>query len=149
MLLSDNLLHYLDSSSHILDCGIIITDLSKIIYANTSSLHSFFYPPKEYNYISKQISKDLTKIVSKWSKFESSNNALYEIYNNYYAEKNNHSTIKLTEDDEVLYLGQSILPIFNNDKLEGLFICIRNHKHYIDSSIKPIITTRNFVQSSF
>jgi len=148
MLLSNNLLHFLDSSSHILDCGIIITDLSKIIYANTSSLYSLFNPLQECNYISKQISKDLSEIVLKWSNIDHSNNDIYEIYNNYYTESNNKSIIKLTEDDKALYLAQSIFPIFNNSKLEGLFICFRNHKHYIDSSIKPIITTRNFIQKS-
>ena len=148
MLLSDNVLHYLDSSSRILDCGIIITDLSKILYANTSSLYSIFKPLQESNYLSKQISKDLSNIVLKWSNIDFISNDIYEIYNNYYTEKNSHSTLKLIEDDKVLYLAQSIFPIFNNGKLEGLFICFRNHNHYIDSSIKPILTKRNFIQKS-
>lgn len=145
MILSDNLLHYLDSSSRILDCGIIITDLSNIIYANTSSLYSSFNFLEESNYISKPLSKNLTKTISKWSKLNNKYN-LYEIYNYYYTKKNKPSIHKLTKDDKALYLSQFILPIFNNNKLEGLFICFSNHKHFISSSIKPLITTRNCIQ---
>lgn len=147
MLLSDKLLHYLDSSSKVLDCGIIITDLSKIIYANTSSIYSYFDSIQECNYIYKKISKELNKIIFKWSNFDCYNDSLYKIYNNYYTEKNHKSILKLVEDDNSLYLAQSILPIFNNDNLEGLFICFRNNRHYIDSNIKPIRTTRNCIEN--
>lgn len=71
---------------------------------------------------------------------------MYKLYNKYYTEKNNESTLKLTKDDNALYITQLLLPILNNNKLEGLFICFRTHMNYIDSSIKPIKATRNFVQ---
>ncbi len=52
----------------------------------------------------------------------------------------------MNKDDNALYITQLLLPILNNNKLEGLFICFRTHMNYIDSSIKPIKATRNFVQ---
>lgn len=145
MLLSDNFLHYLNSSSHILDCGIIITDLSKVIYANTSSLYSSFNTLEECNYASKQISKDLTKIISKWSKFQYFNDNMFEMYN--YTEKDIKSVLKLTKDDKVSYYAQLVLPIFRDNKLTNLFICFRTNRHYINSSVKPVITTRNFIEN--
>lgn len=144
MPLSNNLLHYLDSSSQILDCGIIVTNLSNIIYANTSSLYSMFNSTEECNYINKQISNDLSKIISKWSKFNCFNDSLFEMYNN--TEKNNSSVLKLTKDDKALYYAQLIMPIFRNNKLYGLFICFRTDRQYIDSSVKPVKTTRNFIE---
>lgn len=144
MPLSNNLLHYLDSSSQILDCGIIVTNLSNIIYTNTSSLYSMFNSTEECNYINKQISNDLSKIISKWSKFNCFNDSLFEMYNN--IEKNDNSVLKLTKDDKALYYAQLIMPIFRNNKLYGLFICFRTDRQYIDSSIKPVKTTRNFIE---
>ena len=59
-------------------------------------------------------------------------------------EKNDNSVLKLTKDDKALYYAQLIMPIFRNNKLYGLFICFRTDRPYIDSSVKPVKTTRNF-----
>lgn len=143
MQLSSNLLKYLDDSIHILDCGIIITDLSNIIYANTSILYNSFNHIEESNYINKPINKKLSKIISKWSKFNCFNDDLFEMYNN---TRDNKHTISLIKKDKTPYYAQSVLPIFYNKHLVGLFICFRTNRSYISSSIKPIRTTRNLVE---
>ena len=57
MKLSNKLLEYLYNSTPILESGFIITDLTNIIYVNTSQISSNFNPISEENYLSKKISK--------------------------------------------------------------------------------------------
>ena len=80
MKLPVKLLEYLYNSTKDLESGLIITNLNDIIYANTSLLSSNFNPTQEENYLNKKISKQLTRIIKKLSKFNHFDDTLLQIY---------------------------------------------------------------------
>ncbi len=146
MKLSNNLLEYLYNSNKNLESGLIITNLTDIIYANTSTLHSNFNPIQEENYLNKKISRKLTSIIKKFSKFNHFDDNLLQIYikkdNNF--DKN--LLPKLSKNDQALYRTQLILPIFHNNKIDGLFICFKTSSYYTDANIEFVKIIRNYIE---
>ena len=80
MKLSNKLLEYLYNSNKNLESGLIITNLTDIVYVNTSLLHSNFNPIEEENYLNKKISRKLASIIKKLSKFDHFDDNLLQIY---------------------------------------------------------------------
>lgn len=142
MKLSNNLLRYLSNSSQILNAGIIITDLSHIVYANMTFYKDRSYSINENDYINHKITDDLHDIIMEWTNINCFNNELFKMYN----KEKNMITLKLVENDKIPYYAQLIFPLFHNNKLNGLFICFRIHRNYNNSSVKSVITTRNFTE---
>ena len=56
------------------------------------------------------------------------------------------NSIPLFDNDTFKYSGQMILPIFHNDKLDGLLVFYRRYKDFINSSLKYGETIRHFVE---
>lgn len=146
MKLSNKLLEYLYNSTPILESGFIITDLTNIIYVNTSQLSSNFNPISEENYLSKKISKKLTKIIKKFSNFNQFDDTLFQTY---VKEDNNFDKNLLPEifrNDKALYRTQLIFPIFHNNKIDGLFICFKTNSFYNDFNIEFAKNIRNVIE---
>ncbi len=146
MKLSNKLLEYLYNSTQNLESGFIITDLTNIIYVNTSQLSSNFNPISEENYLSKTISKKLTKIIKKLSKFNQFDDTLLQTY---IKEDNNFDKNLLPEifkNDKALYRTQLIFPIFHNNKIDGLFICFKTNSFYNDFNIEFAKNIRNVIE---
>ena len=57
-----------------------------------------------------------------------------------------NNSIPLFTNDTFKYSGQMILPIFHNDKLDGLIVFYRRYKDFINSSLKYGETIRHFVE---
>ena len=146
MKLPVKLLEYLYNSTKDLESGLIITNLNDIIYANTSLLNSNFNPIQEENYLNKKISKQLTRIIKKLSKFNHFDDTLLQIYikkdNNF--EKN--LLPKLSKNDQALYRTQLIFPVYHNNKIDGLFICFKTNSYYSDDNIEFAKVIRNYIE---
>lgn len=142
MNLSDRLFDYLFTTSKVLDAGIIITNLSHIVYANAEFSKNRYNPIDEKLFINNKISDDLHGIITEWSKITNFDNNLFKMYN----KDKNMDTLKLIDNDDTSYYAQLVFPLFHNNKLDGLFICFRTHKNYINSSVKPARTTRNLTE---
>ncbi len=146
MKLPVKLLEYLYNSTKDLESGLIITNLNDIIYANTSLLNSNFNPIQEENYLNKKISKQLTRIIKKLSKFNQFDDTLLQTY---IKEDNNFDKNLLPEifkNDKALYRTQLIFPIFHNNKIDGLFICFKTNSFYNDFNIEFAKNIRNVIE---
>lgn len=146
MKLSNKLLEYLYNSTLNLESGFILTNLTNIIYVNTSQLNSNFNPIKEENYLNKKISKELSKIIKKSHKYNSFNDNLFYIY---IKEDNNFDKnllLKLFKSDKALYRTQLVFPIFHNNKIDGLFICFKTNSFYNDYNIGLAKKIRNIIE---
>ncbi|MDO5556640.1 MAG: hypothetical protein Q4G05_00120 [Clostridia bacterium] len=128
----DNLLEYLSDSVNVLQAGILVTDLTNIVYSNVSYYN---FPD---TYANKEISTDIKNTISKWSNTKDFEESFFEMRTT--------DTINIINNDTSNYTGQIIFPIYHKGKLAGTFICFRLHKDYVDTSVKPAMTTRHFVE---
>ncbi len=138
MNLPNNLLNYLLTSANILNSKLLLTTLDKIIYYNDN--FSYYTPVENYynNYLNKEISLDLKKLIKEWEKSGEYKDNLFKIYNK--------ETINILNNDSNKYFAQLVFPIYHNNCISGLFICFRTSYDYIATSVKPARTTRNFIE---
>lgn len=134
----DNLMHYLSSCARTLDAGVLITDLSNILYSNTDYSQYYYEKIKSDTYKNKEISKELKHLIAEWSNKKDYSDDLFKMYNS--------NTLNLINNDSTNYLAQLVFPIYHNNKIAGLFICFRTHRNYVETSVKPARTVRNFVE---
>jgi len=108
----------------------LIADLEKIIYTTTYN--------KDNYYINKPISKDLISLIKKFNKVPVSEDVFI---------LENTSKIKLFDNDENIYSGIIILPIYLNNKVEGITIFFRDNGaiYSKNHSIKAPNTIRKWI----
>lgn len=118
----------LSNISHCINSNFLITDLKKIIYAES-------YDSK-YSYQSKQLSNNITSLIHKWSNLPMSEEiSLME----------NNPSIQIVNNDTEKYSAMMIFPIYLDAKMAGVVIYFREKGNYIKSSSKAPNTIRKWI----
>lgn len=132
MQLSDDVLKYLRLIQVLktTNSNLLITDLNKIIYTTTYEKDSY--------YINQKISNDLTLLITKMNKLPIDEKVFV---------LENSPTIKLVDNDETDYSAVIILPIYLDNKIEGLTIFFRDNGavYSLNHSIKAPNTIRKWI----
>lgn len=108
-----------------INSNFVMTDLEKVIYkSNSIDL-----------YEEEIITKEIINIIKS---FESNRDISFII--------KNKETCPIVEKDRIKYAAQVYLPIYLNNKIEGMAIFFRTEGNYIKSSLKPLITIKKFIE---
>ena len=118
-----------------LKSNVLVSDLKMIQYGIYED--DFFSNLYYNNYFHKTLHKSMQYIIDKWKDKKTSDD-LYLILN--------ENLIQIVENDTIKYSAQIILPIFVDNKLDGFLIFFRIYGDYIESSINPLKTIRDFLQ---
>lgn len=129
MYITEKLTNFLNLSENLSQSHIILTDKNSVV---------FLTHDKNLPNINTKISKELNEIL----KLYSTDQSLID-----YINTNMDRIIPICEDfNSTLYKSQIILPIFQNNLLEGLLIFLSEKEHYLPSNLKFAKTTKHFVE---
>lgn len=129
MQITETLINYLKDSHLQLNSNVLLTDLNKIILADTFSFNEI--------YLDQPLNNELLDLIQDW-KDKGYSNQLSLILNN--------NLKKFTTNDKANYSAQMIFPIFHNDILQGLLLFFRTTGNYIKSSSKAPRTIKFFIE---
>lgn len=129
MQITETLINYLKDSHLQLNSNVLLTDLNKIILADTFSFNEI--------YLDQPLNNELLDLIQDW-KDKGYSNQLSLILN--------HNLKKFITNDIANYSAQMIFPIFHDDILQGLLLFFRTTGNYIKSSSKAPRTIKFFIE---
>ena len=129
MQITETLINYLKDCHLQLNSNVLLTDLNKIILADTFSCNGI--------YINKPLDNELLDLIQDWKDKDYSNQLSLILNNN---------LKKFIINDTVKYSAQMIFPIFHNEILQGLLLFFRTTGNYINSSSKAPRTIKFFIE---
>lgn len=130
MHITKSLTDFLAISKDLSHSTILLTNLDSIVYISSENDSSM--------YLDHKISSDLKQILNLYLTDSSATQYLNTTMNR---------VVPIIENEDVnRYLSQIILPIVQNEQLQGLLIFVSEDRQYIETNLEFAKTTKHFVE---